>query len=99
MGVGIPPLKIKILLESNPPKSRISVRRMAVARPPCSPAPSEKGLGLSDVIITIITIIIAIIMMIIILQMMTMIIMLIMIMIVLIIITKAFTCMSNSIML
>ena len=28
----IPPLKIRILLESNPPKSRISVRRLAVRR-------------------------------------------------------------------
>ena len=34
MGLGIPPLKIKILLESNPLKSRILVRRLAVqARP------------------------------------------------------------------
>ena len=30
MGLGIPPLKIKLLLESNPPKSRILVRRLAV---------------------------------------------------------------------
>ena len=30
MGLGIPPLKIKILLESNPLKSRVSVRRSAV---------------------------------------------------------------------
>ena len=30
MGMGIPPLKIKILLESNPPKSRILVRRSGV---------------------------------------------------------------------
>ena len=32
MGLGVPPLKIKILLESNPPKSRISVRRSGVPR-------------------------------------------------------------------
>ena len=32
MGLGIPPLKIKILLASNPLKSRILVRRLAVAR-------------------------------------------------------------------
>ena len=30
MDMRIPPLKIKILLESNPPKSRILVRRLAV---------------------------------------------------------------------
>ena len=30
MGLGIPPLKIKILLQSNPLKSRILVRRLAV---------------------------------------------------------------------
>ena len=30
MGLGIPPLEIKIMLESNPLKSRILVRRMAV---------------------------------------------------------------------
>ena len=29
MGVIIPPLEVKILLESNPLKSRISVRRLA----------------------------------------------------------------------
>ena len=32
MGLGIPPLKIEILLESNPLKSRILVRRLAVQR-------------------------------------------------------------------
>ena len=32
MGPGIPPLDTKILLESNPMKSRILVRRLAVAQ-------------------------------------------------------------------
>ena len=31
MGMGNPPLNIEIMLEPNPPKSRISVRRLAVA--------------------------------------------------------------------
>ena len=30
MGLGIPPIKFKIMLESNPLKSRILVRRLAV---------------------------------------------------------------------
>ena len=42
MGLGIPPLRIKFLLESKPLKSRILVRRLAVpptAGPPaCLPA-------------------------------------------------------------
>ena len=32
MGLGIPPLEIKKMFESNPLKSRILVRRLAVAR-------------------------------------------------------------------
>ena len=36
MGLGIPPLQIKIMLESNPPKSRTVVRRLAAS-------PSLKG--------------------------------------------------------
>ena len=32
MGLGVPPLRIKIMLESNPPKSRILVRRLAVGQ-------------------------------------------------------------------
>ena len=44
MDVRIPPLKIKILLESNPPKSRILVGRLAVSRrrrPPRRPPRSH----------------------------------------------------------
>ena len=42
MGLGIPPLKIEIMLESNPLKSRILVWRLAV--PHCIPLsiPSER---------------------------------------------------------
>ena len=37
MGLGIPPLTIKkLVLVSNPLKSRISVRRLAVLSGPCS---------------------------------------------------------------
>ena len=35
-GLGIPPLEIKILLESNPLKSRILVRKLAVQLPPAA---------------------------------------------------------------
>ena len=41
MGMGIPPLRIKIMLESDPPKSRILVRRLAVR----TPNPPTKSLG------------------------------------------------------
>ena len=41
MALGIPPLRVKILLESNPPKSRILVRRSAISV-------SVAGLGGSD---------------------------------------------------
>ena len=71
----IPPLTIKILLESNPPKSRIIIRRLAVfVRPqdltelvravdePLSPELPEMSCGLlSLIIITAIIIIIIII--------------------------------------
>ena len=39
MDMRIPPLKIKILLEPNPPRSRILVRRLAVS--PQGPAPTR----------------------------------------------------------
>ena len=33
VGLGIPPLQLKILFESNPLKSRILVRRLAIEQP------------------------------------------------------------------
>ena len=39
----IPPLKTKIMLESNPPKSRILVRRLAVGVPPAQPPPPDRS--------------------------------------------------------
>ena len=45
MGLGIPPLDIKILLESNPLKSRILVRRLAASALPSRGSP---GLQLQE---------------------------------------------------
>ena len=43
MGMGIPPLRVKIMLESHPLKSRISVWRLAAFRvPPFTPPPPGK---------------------------------------------------------
>ena len=43
MGLGIPPLRLKILLQSNPLKPRILVRRLAVAASVRVRAPSVQA--------------------------------------------------------
>ena len=42
MGLGIPPIKLKILIESNPLKSRIVVRRLAVGLVPSARVPAAR---------------------------------------------------------
>ena len=43
MGLGLPPLKLKILFESNPPKSRVLLRRLAVFPPSAERGAAQRG--------------------------------------------------------
>ena len=57
----IPPLKIKVMLESNPLQSRISVRRLAAGRHETGEAPRALIIAIIITIVIVIIIIVVIV--------------------------------------